>query len=54
MEPLGHTHVAFTHKDLTGVVHVVEHKSYIEIKLESPAPLEELPVTCQNVRAKIH
>ena len=54
MEPLGHTHVAFTHKDLTGVVHVVEQKSYIEIKLESPVPLEELPVTCQNVRAKIH
>ena len=54
VEPLGRTHVAFTHEDLTGVVHVVEHESYIEIKLESPAPLEELPKTCQNVRTKIH
>ena len=54
VEPLGRTHVAFTHKDLTGVVHVVEHESYIEIKLESLAPLEELPKTCQNVRTKIH
>ena len=54
VEPLGRTHVAFTHEDLTGVVHVVEHESYIEIKLESPAPLEELPKACQNVRAKIH
>ena len=54
VEPLGRTHVAFIHKDLTGVVHVVEHESYIEIKLESTAPLEELPKTCQNVRDKIH
>ena len=54
VEPLGRTHVAFTHEDLAGVVHVVEHESYIEIKLESPAPLEELPKTCQNVRTKIH
>ena len=54
VEPLGRTHVAFTHEDLIGVVHVVEHESYIEIKLESPAPLEELPKTCQNVRDKIH
>ena len=54
VEPLGRTHVAFTHEDLTGVVHVVEHESYIEIKLESTAPLEELPKTCQNVRDKIH
>ena len=54
VEPLGRTHVAFTHEDLTGVVHVVEHESYIEIKLESPAPLEELPKTCQNVRDMIH
>ena len=32
---LSRTHVAFTHEDLTGVVHVVEHESYIEIQLES-------------------
>ena len=33
VEPLGCTHVAFTHEDLTGGVHVVEHESYIEIKI---------------------
>ena len=34
VDPRGRTHVAFTHKDLTGRVHVIEHESYIEIKLE--------------------
>ena len=54
VEPLGRTHVAFTHKELTGVVHIVEHESYIEIKLESQACLKELSATCQKVRDKIH
>ena len=52
--PLERTHVAFTHKDLSGKVHVVEHESYIEIKLESKASLQELTHTCQSVREKIH
>ena len=54
VEPLGRTHVAFTHKLLTGVVHIVEHESYIEIKLESQASLEELSATCQKIRDEIH
>ena len=52
--PLGRTHVAFTHKDLTGRVHVTEYESYIKIDLESQAALEELSETCQNVREMIH
>ena len=50
VEPLGRTHVAFTHKDLTGVVHVVEHESYIEIKLESTL---QVNVDCNSVREQI-
>ena len=52
--PLGRTHVVFTHKDLTGRVHVTEYESYIKIDLESQAALEELSETCQNVREMIH
>ena len=52
--PMGRTHVAFTHKDITGRVHVTECKSYIKIDLESQAALEELSETCQNVREMIH
>ena len=54
VHPLGGTHVAFTHKDLIGQVHVMEHESYIEIKLESEVSLLELAQTCQTVRQKIH
>ena len=54
VDPLGRTHVAFTHKDFTGKVHVLEHESYIEIKMESQASLEELSRTCQSVRETIH
>ena len=50
VEPLGRTHVAFTHEDLTGVVHVVEHESYIEIKLESTV---QVNVDCNRVREQI-
>ena len=52
--PQGRTHVAFTHMDLSGKVHIIEHESYIEIKLESEASLLDLSETCQCVREKIH
>ena len=52
--PLGRTHVAFTHKDITGTVHVTECESYIKIDVESMASLEELSKTCQYVREMIH
>ena len=54
VHPHGRTHVAFTHKGLNGKVHVVEHESYIEINIESEASLEELTLTCQSIREKIH
>ena len=54
VHPLGRSHVAFTDENLTGKVHVLEHKSYIEIKVESQASLEELSKTCQKVRKTIH
>ena len=54
VDPLGRTHVAFTHEDLIGRVHVIEHESYIEIKLESEESLEELNKTCQSIREKLH
>ena len=56
VDPLGRTHVAFAHKGLTGRVHMMEHESYIEIKLESQRSLEELSKakTCQRVREMIH
>ena len=50
VEPLGRTHVAFTHGDLAGVVHVVEHESYIEIKLESTM---QANMDCNSVREQI-
>ena len=52
--PLERTHVAFTHKDLVGPVHMMEHQSYIEIKVESHLHLQELAHTCQAVRRSIH
>ena len=54
VHPLERTHVAFTHEDLIGRVHVIEHESYIEIKLESEESLEELNKTCQSIREKLH
>ena len=54
--PLERTHVTFTHKSLIGQVHIIEHGSYIEVKLESQASLEDpkLSKTCQTVREKMH
>ena len=54
--PFGRTHIAFGPKDITGMVHMIEHESYIEIKLESEASLQELMVskTCQTVKRSIH
>ena len=52
--PLARTHVAFTHKDFTGKVHLIEHDSYIKIKVESDANLKELTTTCQLVMKRIH
>ena len=54
MNPLGRTHIVFNHDELAGKVHVIEHESYIEIKMESMAPLQDLAQTCQNVRRSIH
>ena len=54
VDPLGRSHVAFTHENLTGKVHVLEHESYIEVIVESQASLEELSRTCQSVRETIH
>ena len=53
--PLGRTHFAFTLEGLTGFgerVHLIEHKSYIEVKLESEASLEELSQSSQLQRIK--
>lgn len=52
VDPLGCTHVTFTHEDLTGVVHVVEHESFIEIKLEY-VQVKEVS-TCKFVRERMH
>ena len=50
--PLGRTHVAFTLEGLTGKVHVIEHESYIEMKLEKVGPQDtEL---CKNLREQMH
>ena len=54
MIPVGRTHVAFTHKDFTGRVHLIEHHSYIEVKVESDASLDEIAPTCQAVRQSVH
>ena len=48
--PLERTHVAFAHEGLTGRVHMMEHPTYIEIKVESHLPLEQMTHTCQTVR----
>ena len=53
VHPHGRTHVAFTHEDFIGWAHVMEHKSYIEIKLESQASLQELAQTCPTVKRSI-
>ena len=53
VHPHGRTHVAFTHEDFIGWAHVIEHKSYIEIKLESQASLQELAQTCPTVKRSI-
>ena len=57
--PLEHTHVAFTHeicisKDLSEKVHIMEHESYIKIKVESNRCLQDLSEICQRVRKMIH
>ena len=52
--PMGRTHIAFEHKELTGKVHIIEHEACIEIKMESKASLEELTPTCQTVRKSVH
>ena len=52
--PWGRTHIVFEPKELTGRVHVKEHESYIEIKMESDVTLQELSETCQEVREHIH
>ena len=55
MIPQGRTHVVFQPGEkLTGKVHMTEHESYIEIKMESESPLQELSKTCQEVREQIH
>ena len=56
VHPHGRTHVAFTHKDLSGRVHITECKSYIKINMESHASLQEPSEAFQfqNVRKKIH
>ena len=50
VDPRGRTHVAFTHKDLTGRVHIIEHESYIEIKLELTL---QVKMVCNIVREQI-
>ena len=50
---LERTHVAFAHDSLTGIVHIKECESYIEIDVESEVSPQELFETCQTVRKKI-
>ena len=52
--PLGRTHVAFTHVDVPGKVHVMENPSYIEINLESEVSQQKLALACRTVRRSIH
>ena len=56
VHPHGRTHVTFTHKDLSGRVHITECKSYIKINMESHASLQEPSEAFQfqNVRERIH
>ena len=55
MIPQGRTHVVFQPgEELAGKVHMTERESYIEIKMESESPLQELSETCQKVREQIH
>ena len=56
VHPHGRTHVAFTHQDLSGRVHIAECKSYIKINMESHASLQEPSEAFQfqNVRERIH
>ena len=53
VDPLERSHVAFTHEGLTGRVHMMEHPSYIEIKVESHLPLSQINQTCQTVRRSV-
>ena len=53
VDPLDRTHVAFTHKSLSGRVHVVEHESYIEIKLESEMT-PQVKEFCSILRQQMH
>ena len=48
------THVAFTHQDFAGKVHITEYVSYIQVEMELEASHQELLETCQSVREKIH
>ena len=50
VNPLGRTHVVFTHESFTGKVHVLEHESYIEIKVESTLKVK---IVCNIVREQI-
>ena len=54
VHPQGRTCVAFTYRGLSGKVHVMEHESYIEIRLKSKKPLKDLAQICQAVRKRIH
>ena len=45
--PLGRAHVAFKHDSFSGEMHVIEHESYIEIKLESDNAV------CKTIREQI-
>ena len=56
VHPHGRTHVAFTHEDLSGRVHITECKSYIKINMESHASLQEPSEAFQfqKVRERIH
>ncbi|MGR3913641.1 MAG: hypothetical protein OD918_03815 [Gammaproteobacteria bacterium] len=51
---LERTHVAIAHDSVTGMVHIKEYESYIEINVESEASPQELLETCQAVRKKIN
>ena len=53
VNPLGRTHVAFTHEDLIGPVHVLEHESYIEIRLETVVT-PQVKAVCKVLRERMH
>ena len=53
--PLGRTHIAFIHEDLTGMVHLRECDSYIEVNIifEEEAALQVTEL-CIRVREQMH